>query len=130
MSSICQLTQPPPNVLTCLSTCAPACLPTCLPTWAPAVADGCFKELLPAIQLNGLVTVLPKAVVLQQWGGAGGDEDAALARYEANWGSQGAGVDPISGARSNGFWFQYTFVSGRARGEHSWFTSSGFHDSG
>ncbi|WIA35000.1 hypothetical protein OEZ86_003496 [Tetradesmus obliquus] len=72
-------------------------------------ADGCFKELLPAIQLNGLVTVLPKAVVLQQWGGAGGDEAAALARYEANWGSQGAGVDPISGARSNGFWFQYTF---------------------
>jgi hypothetical protein len=84
---------------------------------AAADADGCFKELQPAIQLNNKVTVLSKADVVRGFLPAGGscsddaDVAAALARYEANW-SPRDGTDPDSGARSNGFWFNTTFVSG------------------
>jgi hypothetical protein len=83
----------------------------------PAVSDGCFKELLPAIQLNRRVTVLSKTDVLHGFGGrsadsaAAADVAAALARYEANWSGQDA-IEPDSGARSNGFWFNCTFMSG------------------
>jgi hypothetical protein len=57
----------------------------CLFTWLailsfllpPADADGCFKELLPAIQLSQRVTVLAKADVLQGFGRQGGSPAAA-----------------------------------------------------
>jgi hypothetical protein len=101
--------------------CTPHQLPPllplpCLPA-AAADADGCFKELLPAIQLNRRVIVLDKAAVLRGFttgsaadSAAGGADEAALARYEANWSAQDA-TDPDSGARSDGFWFDSTFVS-------------------
>jgi hypothetical protein len=94
---------------------SPGC-PLAASALLPAVADGCFKEVLPAIQLNKHVIVLSKAEVLRGFGGATADSAsaadvaAALARYEANWSAQDA-TEPESGARSNGFWFDSTFVS-------------------
>ncbi|KAF6249927.1 hypothetical protein COO60DRAFT_1706290 [Scenedesmus sp. NREL 46B-D3] len=77
-------------------------------------ADGRYKELLPAIQLNERVTVLSKAGVVRGFGrqhadpAAPADVAAALGRYEANW-SPADATDPDNGARSNGFWFDTTF---------------------
>jgi hypothetical protein len=99
-----------------LLSCTLLASPVCLCAAAPAVADGCFKEVLPAIQLNKHVIVLSKAEVLRGFGGATADAAsaadvvAALARYEANWSAQDA-TEPDSGARSSGFWFDSTFVS-------------------